>query len=142
MSERYIHFKTQPGPVAKNATPCKASGWEWNPRPWISRPTLYRATEVVALSLDGSSVYIQVVMPVKCKGILKIIFGVYTRCQQMKLFKVSWSCIFCNWSGLGLILAVFKITERDTGSCNGSSRKKNAHTNATLLIALKETVLL
>ena len=27
-----IHYKTQPGPVAKNATP-RLSGWESNPRP-------------------------------------------------------------------------------------------------------------
>ena len=28
-------------------------------------------------------------MPAKYKGILKIIFGIYTRCQQIHFFKVG-----------------------------------------------------
>ena len=52
---------------------------------WITRPVLYHwATEAVADNLGASSVYIyinEMVMPVKNKGILIIIFGIYTRCQ-------------------------------------------------------------
>ena len=52
---------------------------------WITRPVLYHwATEAVADNLGASSVYIQyineMVMPVKYKGILIVIFGIYTRC--------------------------------------------------------------
>ena len=47
--QKDIHFKTQPGPVAKNATP-RPPGWESNPRS--------RTTEAVAVSLGESSVYI------------------------------------------------------------------------------------
>ena len=43
--------------------------------------------EAVAMSLGASSVYIQVVRPVKYQGILMLIFGIYTRCQQMKFLK-------------------------------------------------------
>ena len=52
---------------------------------WITRPVLYHwATEAVADNLGASSVYIyinEMVMPVKNKGILIILFGIYTRCQ-------------------------------------------------------------
>ena len=52
---------------------------------WITRPVLYHwATEAVADNLGASSVYMyinEMVIPVKYKGILIIIFGIYTRCQ-------------------------------------------------------------
>ena len=49
---------------------------------WITRPVLYnRATEAVVDNLGASSVYNEMVMPVKYKAILIIIFGIYTRCQ-------------------------------------------------------------
>ena len=34
-------------------------------------------------------IYIKVVMPVKYKGILKIIFGIYTRCLQITFKNLS-----------------------------------------------------
>ena len=47
---------------------------------WIIRPVLYHwATEAVS---DEFSIYVnEMVMQVKDKGILIIIFGIYTRCQ-------------------------------------------------------------
>ena len=38
--QKDIHFKTQPGPVAKNAL--QVLRWELNPRPLNSRTTLYQ----------------------------------------------------------------------------------------------------
>ena len=66
-----------------------------NPRPWITRPTLYVdwATEVVAASLGESYIYMCVCVCVGgnggevYKGELKIIFGIYTRCQQIYFLK-------------------------------------------------------
>ena len=51
-----------PNPTRTSYEKCnsKASGWELNPRPWISRPTLYRLsyTEAVAVSLGMWVMYI------------------------------------------------------------------------------------
>ena len=75
------HFKTQPGPVAKNATPrLPAGNWTLDTGSLDQRSTDW-PTEAVAVSLGAGSV--QVVMPVKYKSILKIIIGIYTRCQQI-----------------------------------------------------------
>ena len=52
-------------------------------------------------------------MPVKYNGILKRVFGIYTRCQQIELNPRPipswrpWSCIFRNWSRLGLKMYIF-----------------------------------
>ena len=42
----HIHFKTQPGPVAKNATPRPPAG-NWTKWSWISRPMLYSLSYTV-----------------------------------------------------------------------------------------------
>ena len=49
----------------------------------ITRPVLsHWATEAVPNNLGANSVYInEMVMPIKYKGILTIIYGVFTRCQ-------------------------------------------------------------
>ena len=76
-------LRPKPGPVAKNATP-RPSGWESNPRPLDNKtsalPLSYRSR---CRQLEREfNIYInEMVMPVKYKGILVIIFGIYTRCQ-------------------------------------------------------------
>ena len=81
-----IHYKTQTWPVAKNAAP-RPSGWESNTRSLdyqnSALPLSYRSR---CRQLEREfSIYInEMVMPVKYKGILVIIFGIYTHCQQMK----------------------------------------------------------
>ena len=77
-------IRPKPGPVAKNATP-RPSGWESNPRPsglldqcstselQKSLPTTWARVQYININ--------EMVMPVKNKGILIIIFGIYTRCQ-------------------------------------------------------------
>ena len=78
-----IHYKTQQGPVAKNATP-RPSGWESNPRPLDYQtnalPLSYRS-RCRQLGREFSIYINEMVMPMKYKGILIIIFGIYTRCQ-------------------------------------------------------------
>ena len=67
--QKDIHFKTQPGPVAKNATPKPLAGS-------LDQRSTDWATEAVAWSMRAYSIYIyiyiQVAMPVKYKGILDI----------------------------------------------------------------------
>ena len=61
-----MHFTTQPRPVAKNATQKSPAGnrtrilWIF-----IDQRSTDWATEAVAESMGASSVYVQVVMPVK-----------------------------------------------------------------------------
>ena len=76
--------------ILRVACKCQLHQYRWtrtsfekcNSRPpagnWTREPGLDWATEAVAVSLGASSVY----TPVKYKGILKIIFGIYTRCQH------------------------------------------------------------
>ena len=53
-----LHFKTQPGPVAKNATPSPPAGnLTREPRSLDQRSTNW-ATETVAVSLGVSSVHV------------------------------------------------------------------------------------
>ena len=60
MSERYTFFKTQPGPVAKNATARPPAGdWTRDPGSLDQRSTDW-ATEAVAVSLGASSVNIHI----------------------------------------------------------------------------------
>ena len=80
-------IRPKPGPVAKNATP-SPSGWESNPRPLdyqISALPLSYRSRCRQLGREFSICINEIVMPVKYKGILIIIFGIYTRCQQMKV---------------------------------------------------------
>ena len=85
-------IRPKPGPAAKNATP-RPSGWESNRDFWITRPVVYQLSYRSRCRQLGRefSVYInEMVMPVKNKGILIIIFGIYTRCQQMKFKVMCW----------------------------------------------------
>ena len=86
--QKDMHFNTQLGPVAKNATPRLSAGNQISANLDLYQRSTDWATEAVAVSLGASSVNIQVVMPVKYKGILKTIFVIYTRWQPLKFFKV------------------------------------------------------
>ena len=66
-------IRPKPGPVAKNATP-RPSGWKSNPRPLDYYRPVLSALPLRYIYID------EMVMPVKYKGILIIIFGIYTRC--------------------------------------------------------------
>ena len=78
-------IRPKPGPVAKNATPIKAFWLGIEP---ASSGLLYQcSTTELQKSLPTTWARVQyiyineVVMPVKYKGILILIFGIYTRCQ-------------------------------------------------------------
>ena len=138
----YINFKTQPEPVAKNATPRPPAGNRTHDPGSLDQRSTDWTTEAVAVSLctsslwrranarnvrllypywqytdlqfyilicistlptqdtTFSSVYIQVVMPVKYMGILKDNIWHLHTLQQMKLLKASsrrsCSCICRN----------------------------------------------
>ena len=53
-----IHFKTQPAPVAKNATPRPPAGNQTSDPGSLDQRSTDWATETVAVSLGMSSVYI------------------------------------------------------------------------------------
>ena len=78
-----IHYKTQTWTSCKNATP-RPSGWESNTRSLdyqnSALPLSYRSR---CRQLEREfSIYInEMVMPVKYKGILVIIFSIYSHCQ-------------------------------------------------------------
>ena len=82
--QKDIHFKTQAGPVAKNRTPRPPTGnWTRDPGSLDKLSTDW-ATE--AVNLGASYVYIQVVIPVKYNGILRIIFGIISWLGRFLLF--------------------------------------------------------
>ena len=71
----------------KNATQKPLAGNRTRvPAGSLNQRSTDRATEAVTVCLGASSVYTQLVMPVKNKDILKIVFGIHSRCQQMKPF--------------------------------------------------------
>ena len=83
-TDKDIHYiKPKPGVVAKNAT-TRPSDWESNTRPLdykISALTLSYRSRCRQLGREFSIYINEMVMPAKYKGILIIIFGIYTRCQ-------------------------------------------------------------
>ena len=78
-------IRPKPGPVAKNATPCKA--FRLGIEPASSGLLDQCSTTKLQKPLPTTWARVQyiyineMVMPVKYKGILIIIFGIYTRCQ-------------------------------------------------------------
>ena len=52
------------------------------------------------------------VMPVKHKGIVIIIFAIHTRCQQLKVMVMFKQCnLFATGPGLGLIMYILTTLE-------------------------------